>query len=145
MRIRALTRRLAPPVLLVLVSTLVSVGFAEVMFRVYAEYRFRHKSRVIGNMIPVRGAQVFALKPNTSGDAPAGDGKHMFPFRTNAHGLRDRDRPGKASGTTRVDDDAARTAGRRAHACRRPRRVGARQVHEGDGEGVQQREDDVLE
>ncbi len=95
-------RYLAPRVLLVLVSTLIALGLGEAMFRVYAEYKFRRDAQVTGNMIPVRGAQVFALKPNASGDAPAGDGKHMFPFRTNAHGLRDRDRPATAPGTKRV-------------------------------------------
>ena len=104
MGIRALIRHLAPRVLLVLVSTTLSVGFAEAMFRWYAEREFtREFPASTGNLIPVRGAQVFALKPNTSGDAPGSvDAKRTFPFRTNAHGLRDRDRPGKVPGTKRV-------------------------------------------
>jgi len=104
MGIGAVFRHVASRVLLVLVSTAVSVGLAEAMFRWYAEYEFKREFPAsTGNLIPVRGAQVFALKPNTSGDAPGSiDMKRTFPFRTNAHGLRDRDRPGKAPGTKRV-------------------------------------------
>jgi len=53
--------------------------------------------------LAARGAQVFAFKPHVSGEGVGSvDMKRKFPYRTNAHGLRDRDRPAKASGTTRV-------------------------------------------
>jgi lysophospholipase L1-like esterase len=85
-------------------STVVAVGCAEVAFRWYADRTFDRKFPPwTGNLVVVRGAQVFAFKPNVSGVFPGNvDMKRTFPYRTNAHGLRDRDRPAKAPGTKRV-------------------------------------------
>jgi lysophospholipase L1-like esterase len=90
--------------LLLLVSCVVAVGLAEVAFRWYAGATFdREFPPWTGNLVVVRGAQVFAFKPHASGVFPGGvDGNRTFPYRTNAHGLRERDRPVKAPGTRRV-------------------------------------------
>jgi lysophospholipase L1-like esterase len=97
-------RELASRVLLVLVSTVVALGCAEALFRVYAGLTFdREFPPWTGNLVVVRGAQVFAFKPHASGVFPGNvDSTRTFPYRTNAHGLRDRDRPAKAPGTKRV-------------------------------------------
>ena len=97
-------KELAGRLLLVTVSTLIAVGCAEVLFRWYSGQTFdRTFPPWTGNLVVVRGAQVFAFKPHASGVFPGNvDQKHTFPYRTNAHGLRDRDRPAKASGTKRV-------------------------------------------
>jgi lysophospholipase L1-like esterase len=88
----------------VLLSTVLSVGCAEVLFRWYTGLTFdREFPPWTGNLVVVRGAQVFAFKPHASGVFPGGvDSKRTFPYRTNGHGLRDRDRPAKAPGTKRV-------------------------------------------
>ena len=102
---RGLTRRVAPRgVLLLLVSTVISLGLAEVAFRWYAGETFdREFPPWTGNLVVVRGPQVFAFKPHASGVFPGNvDGKRTFPYRTNDQGLRDRDRPAKAPGTKRV-------------------------------------------
>lgn len=74
------------------------------LFRWYSGLTFdREFPPWTGNLVVVRGAQVFAFKPHASGVFPGGvDSKRTFPYRTNAHGLRDRDRPAKAPGTKRV-------------------------------------------
>ena len=98
------TREIASRILLVLLSTVLSVGCAEVLFRWYTGLTFdREFPPWTGNLVVVRGAQVFAFKPHASGVFPGGvDSKRTFPYRTNGHGLRDRDRPAKAPGTKRV-------------------------------------------
>lgn len=90
--------------LLLVVSTVVAVGIAEVLFRWHTSRTFdRDLPEWAGNLVVVRGAQVFAFKPHVSGDFVGSvDMKRTFPYRTNAHGLRDRDRPPKAPGTKRV-------------------------------------------
>ena len=95
---------LAGRVVLVTVSTLIAVGCAEVLFRWYTDLTFDRKFPPwTGNLMVVRGAQVFAFKPNVSGVFPGNvDQTRTFPYRTNAHGLRDRDRPSKVPGTKRV-------------------------------------------
>ena len=51
----------------------------------------------------VRGPQVFAFRPHAAGQFPGNaDLSRLFPYRINAHGLRDRDRPAKKPGSTRV-------------------------------------------
>lgn len=77
---------------------------AELVFRWYTQRTFARKFPPwTENLVVVRGAQVFAFKPNASGVFPGSvDMKRTFPYRTNAHGLRDRDRPPKAPGTKRV-------------------------------------------
>src|SRR5262245_12819816 len=74
------------------------------MFRWYAQETFDRKFPPwTENLFVVRGAQVFAFKPHASGVFPGSvDMKRTFPYRTNAHGLRDRDRPAKRPGTKRV-------------------------------------------
>jgi lysophospholipase L1-like esterase len=53
--------------------------------------------------VVVPGAQVFRFKPHATGVFPgAVDMTRTFPYRTNAHGLRDRDRPPKPPGVKRV-------------------------------------------
>ena len=74
------------------------------LFRWYTGLTFdREFPPWTGHLVVVRGAQVFAFKPHASGVFPGGvDSKRTFPYRTNGHGLRDRDRPAKAPGTKRV-------------------------------------------
>ncbi len=55
------------------------------------------------NLVRRPAPLVFEFKPNASGVFPGGiDQTRTFPYRTNAHGLRDRDRPGKRPGAKRV-------------------------------------------
>jgi len=77
---------------------------AEALFRWYTGRTFDDKFPPwTGNLVVVRGAQVFAFKPHASGVFPGNvDMERTFPYRTNAHGLRDRDRPAKAQGSKRV-------------------------------------------
>ncbi len=97
-------KELAARLLLVVVSTTVAIGGAEVFFRWYTGQTFDRKFPPwTGNLVVVRGAQVFAFKPHASGVFPGNvDQARTFPYRTNAHGLRDRDRPAKRPGTMRV-------------------------------------------
>jgi lysophospholipase L1-like esterase len=85
-------------------STVVALGCAEGIFRWHSQRTFDDKlPEWTENLVVVRGAQVFAFKPHASGVFPGNlDMKRTFPYRTNAHGLRDRDRPGKLPGTKRV-------------------------------------------
>jgi hypothetical protein len=95
---------MASDLLLLLLSSVIAVGCAEVAFRWYTDRTFdREFPPWTANLVVVRGAQVFAFKPNASGVFPGNvDMKRTFPYRTNADGLRDRDRPAKAPGTKRV-------------------------------------------
>ena len=97
-------KELAGRVLLVTVSTVIAVACAEVFFRLYTEHTFDRKFPPwTGNLVVVRGAQVFAFKPIVSGVFPGNvDQTRTFPYRTNAHGLRDHDRAAKAPDTKRV-------------------------------------------
>ena len=90
--------------LLVTMSTVVALGLAEGIFRSYSHWRYARKfPKWTDNLVVVPGPQVFAFKPHASGVSPGGvDTTHTFPYRTNAHGLRDRDRPAKPPGTKRV-------------------------------------------
>ena len=55
------------------------------------------------NLVAVPGPQIFEFKPYASGVFPgSADPTRTFAYRTNAHGLRDRDRSPKQGGTTRV-------------------------------------------
>jgi len=97
-------KELTGRVLLVAISTLIAVGCAEVLFRWYTGLTFDRKFPPwTGNLVVVRGAQVFAFKPNVSGVFPGNvDQTRTFPYRTNAQGLRDRDRGAKGADTKRV-------------------------------------------
>ena len=77
---------------------------AEVAFRAHVRHRFELKfPRSTENLVRLPAPQVFELKPNATGSFPGGvDPTRTFPYRTNSHGLRDRDRSGKALGTRRV-------------------------------------------
>lgn len=98
------TRSLASRILVLAVSTAIALPCAEVIFRWYAQRTFDDKFPAwTENLVVVRGAQVFAFKPHASGVFPGNvDAKRTFPYRTNAHGLRDRDRPPKPPGIRRV-------------------------------------------
>ena len=74
------------------------------LFRWYTQRTFdREFPPWTENLVVVPGAQIFAFKPHASGVFPGNvDMKRTFPYRTNAHGLRDRDRSEKAPGTKRV-------------------------------------------
>jgi hypothetical protein len=102
--VRIPIRELVSRVLLVTLSSVISLGCAEALFRWYTGRTFDDKFPPwTGNLVVVRGAQVFAFKPHASGVFPGNvDMKRTFPYRTNAHGLRDRDRPAKAPGSKRV-------------------------------------------
>src|SRR5690606_341467 len=55
------------------------------------------------NLVRLPPPQLFEFKPNATGVFPGGiDATRTFPYRTNSHGLRDRDRPGKRHGERRV-------------------------------------------
>jgi len=97
-------RHLAPRILTVAVASVVGLAVAEVAFRAYARWTFDdHFPEWTENLVVVPGPQVFAFKPHATGHFPGNvDMKRTFPYRTNAHGLRDRDRPAKAQGTRRV-------------------------------------------
>jgi lysophospholipase L1-like esterase len=88
----------------VTLSTSIALGFAEVMFRWHTEVDYaRELPKQTGNVVVVRGPQMFTFKPHASGVFAGGvDTNRTFPYRTNAHGLRDRDRSAKQSGTKRV-------------------------------------------
>ena len=98
---RITIRELASRVLLVALSSVICFGSAEALFRWYTGRTFDDKFPPwTGNLVVVRGAQVFAFKPHASGVFPGNvDMTRTFPYRTNAHGLRDRDRPAKAQGS----------------------------------------------
>lgn len=95
---------LAERLLLLALSTVLSLGCAEVIFRWYAHWKFgREFPPWTENLVVVPGAQVFRFKPNASGVFPGNvDSKRTFPYRTNSHGLRDRDRAAKQPGARRV-------------------------------------------
>ncbi len=97
-------RHLALRLLTAAVASIVGLAVAEVAFRAYARWTFDdHFPEWTENLVVVPGPQVFAFKPHATGHFPGSvDMKRTFPYRTNAHGLRDRDRPAKAQGTRRV-------------------------------------------
>lgn len=85
-------------------SAVIALGCAELIFRWYTQRTFDDTlPEWTENLVVVRGAQVFAFKPNASGVFPGNvDTKRTFPYRTNSQGLRDRDRPAKRPGSKRV-------------------------------------------
>ena len=97
-------RELTYRALLLTVSTIVALGCAEAFFRWYAQRTFAAELPPWSeNLMVVRGPQVFAFRPHASGAFPGNvDMKRLFPYRTNSQGLRDRDRPAKPPGSTRV-------------------------------------------
>lgn len=99
-----MARSLASRLLVLLLATGVAGGVAEVAFRWYAVSTFdREFPPWTENLVPLIGPQVFEFKANASGVFPGNvDGKRTFPYRTNAYGLRDRDRPAKQPGAGRV-------------------------------------------
>jgi hypothetical protein len=99
-----LRRDVRDRILALTLSTVISLGCAEVIFRWHSQRTFDDKfPEWTDNLVVVRGPQVFAFKPNASGVFPGGvDPTRTFPYRTNSHGLRDRDRPAKKPGTRRV-------------------------------------------
>jgi lysophospholipase L1-like esterase len=101
---RLFSRHLAYRIVLMTMSTVVALGCAEGIFRWYSQRTFARKfPEWTENLVVVRGAQVFRFKPHASGVFPGGvDTTRRFPYRTNAHGLRDRDRPAKQPCTKRV-------------------------------------------
>ena len=101
---RLFSRHFAIRILLLTLSTVIALGCAEVIFRWHTQRTFDDEfPEWTENLVVVRGAQVFAFKPNASGVFPGSvDMTRTFPYRTNSHGLRDRDRPAKRPGTRRV-------------------------------------------
>ena len=101
---RLFSRYRAYQLLTLTLSSVMALVCAELIFRWHTQRTFDDKfPEWTENLVVVRGAQVFAFKPNASGVFPGGvDTKRTFPYRTNAHGLRDRDRPAKQPGTKRV-------------------------------------------
>ncbi len=101
---RLFSRHVAYGLLAVTLSTVVALACAEVIFRWHTQRTFDDEfPDWTENLVAVRGAQVFAFKPHASGVFPgSGDTARTFPYRTNSHGLRDRDRPAKQAGTKRV-------------------------------------------
>jgi lysophospholipase L1-like esterase len=101
---RFIGRDLAFRVLVPVVATVIAVACAELIFRSYARWTFDAEFPPwTENLVVVRGPQVFAFKPHASGVFPGNiDMSRTFPYRTNAHGLRDRDRSPKPPGSRRV-------------------------------------------
>ena len=91
--------------LLVLVlTTVVTSACAEAAFRWHVRRRFELKfPRSTENLVRLPAPQVFEFKPHATGVLPGNvDSTRTFPYRTNARGLRDRDRSEKGAGTRRV-------------------------------------------
>ena len=99
-----LPRPLVFRLLLLTLTTAGAMACAEVGFRVHVWRRFEVKfPRATENLVRLPAPQVFELKPHASGTFPGGvDAARTFAYRTNAQGLRDRDRPAKAAGSKRV-------------------------------------------
>lgn len=97
-------REVANRLLLLTVSTVFALGCAEAIFRWHTERTFDARLPPWSeNLMVVRGPQVFAFRPHAAGQFPGNaDMSRLFPYRINAHGLRDRDRPAKKPGSTRV-------------------------------------------
>lgn len=85
-------------------ATAMALASVEVTYRWHLQRTFDDEfPEWTENLVAVRGAQVFAFKPNASGVFPGSiDSTRRFAYRTNAHGLRDRDRGPKAPGIRRV-------------------------------------------
>jgi lysophospholipase L1-like esterase len=101
---RLFSRHFASRILVLIASTVIGLASAEAIFRWHTQRTFDDEfPEWTENLVVVRGPQVFAFKPHASGVFPGnGDMTRTFPYRTNSHGLRDRDRPAKQPGTTRV-------------------------------------------
>ncbi len=97
-------REVANRLLLLTVSTVFALGCAEAIFRWHTQRTFDARLPPWSeNLMVVRGPQVFAFRPHAAGQFPGNaDLSRLFPYRINAHGLRDRDRPAKEPGSTRV-------------------------------------------
>jgi lysophospholipase L1-like esterase len=97
-------RTSAMRLLTLVLASVVALGIAELMFRWFllrtydAEY-----PPWTENLVAVPGPQIFEFKPHASGVFPGNvDSTRTFSYRTNAHGLRDRDRSPKDARTTRI-------------------------------------------
>jgi lysophospholipase L1-like esterase len=101
---RLFTRIVAYRLLLLAVSTVISLAGAELLFRWHVQRTYRNSfPEATGDLIPLQGPQIFAFRPNITGVATGGvDPTHTFPYRTNSHGLRDRERSTKQPGARRV-------------------------------------------
>lgn len=93
-----------PRLVAFVLTTALTLAGAEAAFRWHVRRRFEVKfPQSTDNLVRLPAPQVFGFKPNASGVFPGGvDQTRTFPYRTNAHGLRDRDRPGKVPGARRV-------------------------------------------
>lgn len=82
----------------------VALGCAELLFRWHTRVEYADRlPEQTGDLILVPAPQLFAFKPNTTGSLTGGvDQTRIFTYRTNGHGLRDRDRSVKSPGTRRV-------------------------------------------
>ena len=99
-----LRRAVVLRLLVLVLTTVVASACAEAAFRWHVWRRFELKfPRSTENLVRLPAPQVFEFKPNATGVFPGGvDPTRTFPYRTNAHGLRDRDRSEKGPGTRRV-------------------------------------------
>jgi len=90
--------------LLLVLTTAATFACAEVAFRAHVWRRFEVKfPRDTENLVRLPAPQVFELKPNATGTFPGGvDATRTFAYRTNAQGLRDRNRAAKAPGARRL-------------------------------------------
>src|SRR5688500_17844404 len=102
MRIRGRTSLMR--LLTLVLASIIGLGIAELMFRGFllrtydAEY-----PPWTENLVAVPGPQIFEFKPHASGVFPGNvDSTRTFSYRTNAHGLRDRDRSPKGDRTSRI-------------------------------------------
>lgn len=86
------------------ISIAAALGGAEVLFRRHTRVEYAERlPQHTGDLVVVPGPQIFAFKPNASGVFTGSvDTTRTFSYRTNAHGLRDRDRSAKAPGAKRV-------------------------------------------
>ena len=101
---RVFSRVFVLRVLVVAVAIVIAVACAEAMFRWHVRRTFDDEFPPwTENLIPLRTPQVFEFKPNAAGVFPGNvDMTRTFPYRTNRHGLRDRDWPEKKSDEKRV-------------------------------------------
>jgi lysophospholipase L1-like esterase len=97
-------RQLAFRVLVPLVTTTIVLVLAEVGFRAYSRWTYDAEFPPwTENLVPLPAPQVFTFKSHATGVFPGNaDQTRTFPYRTNAHGLRDRDRPARAPGAKRT-------------------------------------------
>lgn len=96
--------RFALRLLAAILASAIALGIVELMFRAFVQRTYDAEYPPwTENLVAVPGPQVFEFKPHASGVFPGNaDPTRTFSYRTNGHGLRDRDRSPKSAGSSRV-------------------------------------------